>query len=153
LALLSVLVLVATLAAFGGVSAWQARVLAEQRRVAQLERDTSEQVVRLLIDLFEATNPSLRPDGDRMPVGEFLQGAQERSLQGLRDTPAVRAKLQQVFASSTTPAARYGLARAALEGAIEEQRRSAGPDDPEALATLQALGEVVHYGGTTSEPG
>ncbi len=37
-------VFVASLAAFGGVSAWQARVLAEQRRVAQRERDASEQV-------------------------------------------------------------------------------------------------------------
>ena len=58
-------VVVASLAAFGVVSAWQARVLAEQRRVAQIERDTAEQVVRVLIDLFQTINPSVRPDGDR----------------------------------------------------------------------------------------
>ena len=51
-------VVVASLAAFGIVSAWQARVLAEQRRVAQIERDTAEQVVRVLIDLFQTINPS-----------------------------------------------------------------------------------------------
>ncbi len=68
--------IVVSVAVFGGVSAWQARVLAEQRRVAQIERDTSEQVVRVLIDLFQATNPSVRPDGDRMPIGEFLADAQ-----------------------------------------------------------------------------
>ena len=55
----------------------QARVLAEQRRIAQTERDTAEQVVRLLIDLFETTNPSVRPDGERMPIGEFLAGAED----------------------------------------------------------------------------
>ena len=140
-------VLFASLAAFGAVSARQARILAEQRRTAQLERDTSEQVVRLLIDLFEATNPSVRPDGDRMPLGEFLQGAQARSLEGLRGTPAVRAKLQQVFGLIHQARGQYAPARAALEGALEEQRRSAGPDHPETLATLQALGEVAHYGG------
>ena len=136
-----------SLAAFGVVSARQAQILAEQRRAAQVERDTSEQVVRLLIDLFEATNPSVRPDGDRMPVGEFLRGAQLRSLEGLRGTPAVRAKLQQVFGLIHQARGQYAPARAALENALEEQRRSAGPDDPETLATLQALGEVAHYGG------
>ena len=68
---------VVSIAAFGGVSAWQARVLAEQRRVAQIERDTSEQVVKVLIDLFQATDPSVRPDGDRMPIGEFLADARD----------------------------------------------------------------------------
>ena len=115
LAVVAAAVLVGSLAAFGGVSAWQARVLAEQRRAAQLERDTSEQVVRLLIELFESTNPSVRPDGDRMPVGEFLQGAQERSLEGLRATPAVRAKLQQVFGLIHHARGQYAPARAALE--------------------------------------
>ena len=86
-----------SLTVFGVGSAWQARVLAEQRRIAQTERDTAEQVVRLLIDLFETTNPSVRPDGERMPVGEFLAGAETRSLEYLRSTPAVRAKVQQVF--------------------------------------------------------
>jgi serine/threonine-protein kinase len=147
LAVLAATALVASLAVFGAVSARQARILAEQRRVAQLERDTSDQVVRVLIDLFEATNPSVRPDGDRMPVGEFLNGAQARSLEGLRETPAVRAKLQQVFGLIDHARGQYGPARAALEGALEEQRRTAGPDDPESLATLQALAEVVHYGG------
>ena len=86
-----------SLVAFGAVSARQARVLAEQRRAAQLERDTSEQVVRVLIDLFETTNPAVRPDGDRTPVGEFLVGAQARSLMLLAGVPEVRARLQHVF--------------------------------------------------------
>jgi eukaryotic-like serine/threonine-protein kinase len=57
-----------------------------------IERDAAEQVVRVLIELFETTNPCVRPDGDRMPVGEFLSGARERSLERLRATPAVRAR-------------------------------------------------------------
>ena len=96
-AVASAAVLMASLPAFGGVSAWQARVLAEQRRAAQLERDNAEQVVRVLIDLFETTNPAVRPDGDRTPVGEFLAGAQARSLTLLSGVPAVRARLQHVF--------------------------------------------------------
>jgi serine/threonine-protein kinase len=138
---------VVSLAIFAGVSAWQARVLAEQRRVAQAERDASEQVVRVLIDLFETTNPSLRPDGDRMPVGEFLSGAQARSLERLRETPTVRARLQQVFGLIHQARGRYPAARDALTEALEEQRRLRGPDHPEALESLQALGEVARHAG------
>ena len=56
LAVLGSGVLLASLAVFGSVSARQARVLAEQRRAAQVERDASEQVVRVLIELLETTN-------------------------------------------------------------------------------------------------
>ncbi len=140
-------VFVASLAAFGGVSAWQARVLAEQRRVAQLERDASEQVARVLLDLFETTNPSVRPDGDRMPVGELLRGSQARSLALLRDVPAVRASLQHVFGLIHKTRGQYGPAREALEEALEQRRRLVGPDAPETLESLQALGEVCHEAG------
>ena len=56
LAVLGSGVLLASLAVFGSVSARQARVLAEERRAAQVERDASEQVVRMLIELLETTN-------------------------------------------------------------------------------------------------
>ena len=140
-------VVVVSLAAFAGVSAWQARVLADERRVAQVERDTSEQVVRVLIDLFETTNPSVRPDGDRMPLGEFLSGAQARSLDALSAAPAVRARLQQVFGLIHYTRGQLTQARTALEDALEEQRRLRGPDHPEALESLQTLGEVAHLAG------
>jgi serine/threonine-protein kinase len=140
-------VLVLSLAAFGVVSAWQARVLAEQRRVAQLERDTAEQVVRVLIDLFETTNPSVRPDGDRMPIGEFLEGAQARSLGLLQGAPSVRAKLQNVFGHIHLTRGQYDAARRTLEEALAQQRELLGADHAETLETLQTLGEVLHEGG------
>ncbi len=147
LAVITAGVFVASLAVFGGVSAWQARVLAEQRRVAQLERDTSEQVARVLLELFETTNPSVRPDGDQMPVGELLRGSQARSLALLQDVPAVRARLQHVFGLIHKTRGQYGPARLAFEDALEERRRLVGPDAPETLESLQALGEVCHEAG------
>ena len=147
LAVFTSAVFVASLAVFGGVSAWQARVLAEERRVAQLERDSSEQVARVLLELFETTNPSVRPDGDQMPVGELLRGSQARSLALLRDVPAVRAKLQHVFGLIHKTRGQYGPARQALEEALQQRRRLVGPDAPETLESLQALAEVCHEGG------
>ncbi len=140
-------VFVTSLAAFGTFSAWQARALAEQRGVAQRERDASEQVTRVLIDLFETTNPSVRPDGDRMPVGEFLRGAQARALALLRDQPGVRASLQHVFGLIHQTRGQYAPARLALEEAFAERRRLLGPDAPATLESLQALGEVCHEAG------
>ena len=136
-------VVVTSLAAFGVVSARQARVLAEQRRVAQIERDTAEQVVRVLIDLFQTINPSVRPDGDRMPVGEFLAGVQGRSIELLRSTPEVRARLQQVFGLIHQTRGQYGEARRTLDAALAEQQRLLGADHPETLASLQALAELA----------
>ena len=136
-------VVVASLAGFGIVSVRQARVVSEQRRVAQIERDTAEQVVRVLIDLFQTTNPEVRPDGDRMPVGEFLSGAQDRSLELLRATPTVRARLQQVFGLIQQTRGQYREARAALEAALTEQERLLGPDHPDTLESLQAIAELA----------
>lgn len=136
-------ILIVSLVVFGIASAWQARVLAEQQRIARTERDTAEQVVRLLIDLFETTNPAVRPDGDRLPVGEFLAGAESRSLDLLSATPAVRARLQQVFGLIHQTRGEYAKAREALDQALAEQRRQRGPDHPESLESLQALGELA----------
>ena len=142
-------VVVVSLAAFGIASARQARVLAGERRLVQIERDTAEQVVRVLIDLFEATNPAVRPDGDRMPVGEFVTASQARTLERLRSTPAARARLQQVFGLIQQTRGRYAEARQALDAAIAEQRRLLGDDHPETLESQQALAELAASLGET----
>ena len=94
--------------AFGLVATVQARALAEQSRVASLERDKAEQVVRVLVDLFETTNPAVRPGGDRMTVREFLTGAEGRALAQLRSTPPVKKRsCRRSSVSSTTNAASW----------------------------------------------
>ena len=88
LAVTAAAVLVSCITTFGVVAALQARALAEQSRIAGLERDKAEQVVRVLVDLFETTNPAVRPDGDRMPIGQFLAGAEARALAQLSGSTA-----------------------------------------------------------------
>jgi eukaryotic-like serine/threonine-protein kinase len=130
--------------AFGMVAAFQARALAEQSRIAVLERDKAEQVVRVLVELFETTNPAVRPDADRMPVREFLAGAESRALAQLTGAPLVRAKLQQVLGLIRAERGEYTPARRAFEEALATQRDLAGPDYPDALESLQALGQAMH---------
>ena len=123
LAVTAAAVLVSCITTFGVVAALQARALAEQSRIAGLERDKAEQVVRVLVDLFETTNPAVRPDGDRMPIGQFLAGAEARALAQLSDAPLVRAKLQQVFGLIHAERGEFTPARTALEEALAAQRR------------------------------
>ena len=144
LAVTAAAVFVCCVAAFGVVATLQAQALAEQSRVAGLERDKAEQVVRVLVDLFETTNPAVRPDGDRMSIREFLAGAEDRALAQLRSAPLVRAKLKAVFGLIHFERGEYAPARAALEEALTDQRRLVGPDHPDALESLHALGQVVY---------
>ncbi len=144
LAVTAAAVFVWCIAAFGVVATLQARALAEQSRVAGLERDKAEQVVRVLVDLFETTNPAVRPDGDRMSIREFLAGAEDRALAQLRSAPVVRAKLKEVFGLIHFERGEYTPAREALEEALAEQRRLVGSDHPDALESLHALGQVVY---------
>jgi serine/threonine-protein kinase len=150
LSVTAALVFVAGIAASGIVAAVQASALAEQRRVAVVERDKAEQVVAVLVDLFEATNPAIRPDGDRIPLGEFLTGAKSTAIDQLRDTPIVRAKLQQVFGLIDYQRGRYGPARAAIEEALAEQQRLLGPDHPDAIDSIHALGQIHNQTGDES---
>ena len=143
LAVTAAAVLVSCITAFGVVAALQARALAEQSRIAGIERDKAEQVVRVLVDLFETTNPAVRPDGDRMPIGQFLAGAEARALAQLSGAPLVRAKLQQVFGLIHAERGEFMPARTALEEALAAQRRLVGPDHPDALESLQALGQTM----------
>ena len=78
---------------------------------------------------------------------EFLVGAETRSLAQLRDTPVVRAKLQQVFGLINSTRGDYTAATAALTDALAAERRLLGPDHPDALDSLHALGDVRHDAG------
>ncbi len=151
LAVMSAAWFVVCMTSFGIVAAWQARALAEQGRVARLEANKAEQVVQVLVDLFETTNPAIRPDSDRMSLSQFLAGAEERAVAQLSGVPLVRAKLNQVFGLIHYERGDYTRAGAALEAALAEQRRLVGPDHPDALDSLLALGEVLHGAGHVTE--
>lgn len=142
---------VLSLTTFAGFFAWQSSILAEQRRLAQVERDTANHVVGVLTDLFASTNPSVRPGGDRMPIGEFLAGAEQRSLQQLRETPAVQARLQQVLGRIHLARGAPDDARRALEAALETQQELGGTNDPEGLESLRSLGDAYAQAGDMAQ--
>ena len=59
----------------------------------------------------------------------------------------MKAKLQQVFGLIHSQRGQYTPARETLEAALAEQRRLLGPDHPDALESLLALGRVLYGAG------
>ena len=78
------------------------------------------------------------------PFASSSPGAESRALAQLSGAPLVRAKLKQVFGLIHSERGAYTPARQALEEALAEQRRLVGPDHPDALESLHALGRVLY---------
>jgi tetratricopeptide (TPR) repeat protein len=62
----------------------------------------------------------------------------------LSSAAVVKAKLKPVFGLIHYERGQYTAAREALEEALAEQRRLVGPDHPDALESLHALGQVLY---------
>ena len=132
---------------FSVVTAWQAQTVAHERDAAQTERDKAEQVVQVLVNLFQSSNPNLVPGGDTLRVGEFLEQGEARVLEELEDQPEIQARMKQVLGDVYTARSQYGRARTLLEEALAQQRALKGPQDPTAAGMLHSLAFLVKETG------
>ena len=137
--------LIVVLAAFGLISAFQAAKLAAERDRARIEQAKTEHVVRLLVDLFQTASPEVVPDGDRLPIGEFLTRAEPRVLRQLESQPELAATMRHVLGLVHHARSDNPRARALLEGALADRRRVSGEDALETLAVQVDLGELLFW--------
>ncbi|MCA9750620.1 MAG: serine/threonine protein kinase, partial [Gemmatimonadetes bacterium] len=119
--------LLGTLLAFAIVSTRQADRIADERDRAHEERERSEQVLQILVDLFEQANPELHAGGDSLRIADILTMGEDK-LAGLEDQPAVQYRLYETFAAIHGARGRYEEARAALRQALAAAER-AGLED------------------------
>ncbi len=133
------LAFVLLLIGFSGVTAWQARTVAQERDAAQTERDKAEQVVQVLVNLFASSNPTIVPGGDTLRVGEFLEQGEARMLEELKDQPEIQARMKQVLGDVYSVRSQFDRARTLLEEALAQQRALKGPQDPTAAGMLHSL--------------
>jgi len=120
--------------AFATIAVWQARARARERDAASEARDRAEQVVQTLVTVFETTNPEVVAGADGLTVRAWLDEAEQRVLGSLGDGLA-RASLQSVFGRIRLARTQLPAARALLQSAFDEQRRTLGPDAHATLAT------------------
>jgi serine/threonine-protein kinase len=138
---------VAVVAAFTALSIRQARRVVVERDRARLEQAKSEQVVRLLVDLFQSANPEIVPGGDRLSIGEFLSRAESRSLRELESQPELSATLRHVLGLVHFARSDGARARVLLEAAYDERRRLSGSDARETLEAQVDLGDLLVWQG------
>ena len=111
-----------------------------QRQQIQQKQRSSQEVARLMIDLFDNADPD-RALGERLTARELLdRGA--RSMQGrLDDEPEVRATLLETLGQVYRKLGLLAEAEPLLEEALELRRDTRGPRDPVTAETLRQLGD------------
>jgi serine/threonine-protein kinase len=135
------------LIAFGIVATIQARRVAIERDRARLEQSKSEQVVRLLIDLFQTANPQVVPGGDRLSIGEFLGRAETRVLGELESQPELGARVRHVLGLMHHARSDGSRASTLLNAALADSRRISGEDALETLTVQTDLGDLLIWQG------
>ncbi len=136
---------------FGGVAAWQARRAAAERDTAVAERERSDRVLGLLVDLFQASDPTVNPGGDTLRVGDFL-AAGETKIADLDDQPGIQSRLWETMASIHGARSRFAEERRAIEAAVAAAERGGSEADRRRLRHLKAKSVFRLDGAAAAEP-
>ena len=131
------------LSAFAVVATQQGRLVAAERDRVRVERDKAQEVVQVLVDLFQAANPEIVPGGDRQSIGEFLATAEARVLGGLEPRADVSATMKHVLGQVHGAKSDYPRARTLLEQALSESRELHGADALETITVQIDLGRLL----------
>lgn len=136
---------------FTGTTIWQAQRISKERDAAETERNTSDQVVQVLVDLFEMSNPEKVPGGDTLRVGSFLQQAEAKMIESLDDQPLVQTKMKHVLGSMYYVRGELDNARDLYEQALKQQHELKGPDDPLSATISHDIARLVLTAGSPKE--
>ncbi len=118
-----------------------ARLAAERDRTAR-ERDTAQQVLRFLTGLFEVSNPDATPNGSSVTARELLDRGAERIDTELGGQPVVQGRLLATIGDVYGSLGAYARAATLLERSLQLRRATLGADDPDTIASMDALGEA-----------
>ncbi|MDH4036957.1 MAG: serine/threonine-protein kinase [Candidatus Krumholzibacteria bacterium] len=142
---------VALVVAFAVVALEQAHRVRHERDRALSEQAKAEEVVGVLVDLFQQSNPYVVPGGDTLRVSDFIAQS-EKSVSDMADQPDVQARMWEVLAEihkarGDLPQARTFFERAQ---AIYEQD---GAHELDAARAFHSLAQLTFTeGGAAAEP-
>lgn len=123
---------------FGIAMIVQSRQVAQERDRSRLEAERADQILQVLVGVFESSNPEVMPGSDTLGVGAFLEQGEDQMLEALDGHPEAQGRLKQVLGSMYMARSQFDRARTLLEAAAEQQR-GLGPDHPEAVRTFHQL--------------
>ena len=119
----------------------QAARLAQERDRTARERDTAEQVVEFLTQLFVVSDPD-RGAGGAVTARELLDRGAERIDGDLAGQPAIRARLLGTIGTVYGGLGLYEKSAALLERGLALQRVTAGQDQLATAAAMEDLAEA-----------
>lgn len=121
----------------------QSRRVARERDIARLEQQRANQVVALLVGLFETANPEKIPVGSDMTVGEFLDRVEGAIVANRYADPAVQAELRRTIGNVYQARSQYAQARLHFEAALDQSRRLHGERHTTTAAALHDLARLT----------
>ena len=119
----------------------QAARLAEERDRTARERDTAQQVLAFLTELFQVSNPDSRVGGP-VTARELLDRGADRIDAELAGTPVIQAQLLGTIGTVYGSLGIYDRSAALLERGLELRRATLGREHPETATAMEDLAEA-----------
>ena len=117
---------------------WQSLAVARERDEARLEGQKKQQVLNLVLEVFQLSNPYVKP-GAELTVRQALTHSAPLLMSRLRDQPEVRAELLHTTGSIRAVLGDFEQAAAELQEALTLRQALLGIDHPDAIETASAL--------------
>jgi serine/threonine-protein kinase len=130
----------------------QSRQVARERDRARAERDTAERVARVLVGLFEASDPTKIPGGDALTVRELLSRSEIVVLRQLDQQPRVQARVRRTLGEMYLARSDIAAAERHLEAALEQHRALGEGEGAEAAAVHHQLALLERRKGADAVP-
>lgn len=124
--------------------------LERERRLALEARDEAEEVTKLLVELFEVSDPGTAR-GRNVTAREILDRGAERIGAELEDRPRIRARLLVTIGEVYRQLGLYEQAAPLLEEALEMRRELFGERSLEVADSLYQLGRLKNAVGRYEE--
>ena len=150
LAVSSAAMFVALLLAFSIFTVYQSGLLKQERDVARTEKARAEQVIGLLVSLFETTNPAIVPGGDTLSVGAFIEQGVEKTLTEVEDDPALATVMKNTIGKMYSAQGKYPQGKAFLAEAFDMQEQLYGKYDSTTTAYMHELATIIKRLGDDS---
>jgi eukaryotic-like serine/threonine-protein kinase len=110
------------------------------RRITR-ERDRADRITDFMTNMFKVSDPS-EARGNSVTAREILDKAAKEIDSGLSNDPELQAKMMHTMAATYGGLGLYSRAQPLIERAVEIQRQTLGPRNPDTLYSMAELAKV-----------
>jgi eukaryotic-like serine/threonine-protein kinase len=142
--------LLAILAAFALVQRAQLQRTRLERDRANRERDRATRITDFMTGMFQVSDPS-EARGNSITAREILDKASKNIETGMAKDPDAQAQMMQVMGKVYLNLGLLPRARDLERQSLDSRRRVLGPENPDTLASMDYLAQVLMDGGHFAE--